>query len=297
MSIVLSWNKKDADAVLNGYEIYRSTVKASLYQEVNRIAVINDKAQVQYTDATTVYDTPYWYGVRSKTIYGDVDSTALMLVEVTNSGYGAVAPVVGDYEDGFVASYPNEISFTSAANKIINTELLKHYTQANINTTIGPIAGGLVPNGGYVLNKFWKNGRMIFAPNHPTGGIAYNNLPHTDFYNKIIAPLLAAKPQVEIEGVMYEFRIMTRDEMLKYIACSSSAAFNHASNLYTDRVVPYSYYQTGSSLLARLFHQDTGTSIVGTQVSLSGAITDMLLGGTASNTTVGIAWYFTPVVN
>jgi hypothetical protein len=298
MSIVLSWNKKDSDDVLNSYEIYRSTVKATLYQEANRIAEIADKAQVEYTDANTQYDTPYWYGVRSKTVYGDVDSTPLLLVEVTNPGYGPVEPVVGDYEDGFVAIYPGEISFTSAASKILNNEMAKYYPATDINSTASPAAGGISPNGGYALNKFWRNGRMIFAPNHPIGGIASSNLSITNFYNNVIAPLIAAKPQVEIEGVLYEFRIMTRDEVLKYNASGCTSLHTQATNRFSDRVAPHSYHNlTPTSYYVRLFHQNTGTGVVGVDISNPTTVPDLTLGSTLGATVVGIAWYFTPVIN
>lgn len=295
MSIVLSWNKKDSDAILNGYEIYRSTAKATVFQEANRIATIADKAQVQYTDNATAIDTPYWYGVRSKTVYGDVDSTPLLLVETTNPGYGPVAPVVGDYEDGFVASYPNDTLFTLAAHKIMGDQILKNYAESTLNQTLTPTNGGITPNGGYAVNKYWRNGKPMFAPNHALSCF-YQGVTINDFYTKVVGPLVAAKPQIEIDGVMYEFRVMTRDEFLRYYACGAAINYAEAANHFTDRIVPKTYFRLGPNVCtSRAMVQNTGDNVLAVQVD--GAVTTNHTNTNSFTFPIPIAWYFVPVTN
>lgn len=296
MSITLKWSKKDSDAVLDKYEIYRGIDKATLYQAGNLLTTILDKNQIQYTDASALIDVAYWYGIRSKTIYGDVDSTPVLQIDVTNPGFGNVAPTVGDYDDGLVETYYNDNAFTQAASKTIYAQFWKFYVDGtNTDTSLGPTTFTGNPNPSYCVNKFWKNGKIIFAPNHPL--MMVKGMTVLQAMTNIINPLITAKPVVEIEGAMYEFGIMTRDEVLKYIACGQVTSIAYNTNHHTDRVVPKTYKDigTGSTWIFRSLHAESGdgkpcvNGTPATGVVTYNANADNLASG------AGIPWYFTPV--
>jgi hypothetical protein len=295
MSITLSWTKKDSDAVLEKYEIYRSTDKATLFQAGNLLTTLADKAAVAYVDQTTVFDTPYWYGVRSKTIYGDVDSTPVMLVECTNPGPGKFAPEVGDFADGFVESIYNDQSFTNAANKIIVEQLRKNWVEANVadyslypTNTVNTLPA-------YCINKFWKNGKVLFVPNSPLIGI--KTITVKQAYDTIIAPLVAAKPRIEIDGAMYEFGILTRADVLRYIACGSYKHAAEVANAWIDRVTPKTFLHVmPQSQTVRTMHGDMVGTSPGVAVSGAGTVGDFNPGDSVTAPWgVNVAWYFTPV--
>jgi hypothetical protein len=304
MAIILKWSKKDSDAVLESYEVYRSTVKATVFNAGNLLATLTDKNQIQYTDDAALSDVPYWYGVRSKTIYGNVDSTPTLLVECSNPGPGLVAPVIGDYADGFVYSNFKDQSFTGAAQKIIMDQLLKTWTESAADFGLYPAHTANTDNtvGGYCINKFWKDGKLIFAPNLSMAGI--RNMTAQQSYDTIVKPLMLAKPKVEIDGVLYEFNVMTRAEAMKYNVCGS---YKHAAelvNTWTDRVTPKTYsHMLPLGHTARLIHSDLTTGVAGAAgtspcftIDTAGTLLDIL--ATSNYGTGGgaaVAWYFTPV--
>jgi hypothetical protein len=294
MSIVLSWTKKDTDAVLQGYEIYRSTSKATVFDAANKLASSTDKSLVTYTDNAAVSDVPYWYGVRSLTIYGNVDSTPVLLVDPTVVGTGAALPFIGDFDDGLIESYPNEQSFSAAAMKILLEQMQKTFTTGTMDQTLTPVnsAGAAA----YQVNKFWKNGKPWFAPNHPQGGIT-GNVTVQDINTKLVAPLLAAKPRVEIEGILYEFGVMSKAEAMKYVVGGHTRGQSSTDMHYDDRVVPKSFGWTGpNGVGARVAVRDGGDGVIGFHIETNGVITNFVPSGVISSWPVGIAWYFTPVI-
>lgn len=294
MSIILAWSKKNTDASLVKYEIYRSVDKATVYATPNLLVSITDKNQVAYTDTTTLANTPYWYGIRNVTVTGDADSSPILLVDCTNPGMGGVTPFIGDYQDGYIESYLNDMAFTAAAHKILLDQIYKNYPDTSVDFTYGPISD--VVGEGYSVNKFWKDGKLIFAPNHPQLALKNNAITMAIANTNIINPLVAAKPRVEIDGVLYEFRIMNSDEILKYILSGSKRLVTELVNHRTDRTVPKNYTTVGGATYAgNVLCQLSGT-INGYNLSTAGVLTAYVTGYTVGTFAgVPIAWYFTPV--
>lgn len=295
MSIVLSWTKKDTDDVLQGYEIYRSTDKITVFQAANKLTSSTDKSLVTYTDNTAASDVPYWYGIRSLTIFGNVDSTPLMLVDPTIVGSGGALPTVGDFDDGFIESYPNEQAFSAAATKIIMDQMQKTLPGFGLDQNLAPInsAGAL----SYQVNKFWKNGKVIFAPNHPQGGL-FGAVTAGDMNTKLIIPLATAKPRIEVDGIMYEFNIMTKAEAVKYYGGGHTRTQVDPLYQYVERAVPKSFGWTSpQGQGVRVGVRDGGDGVFGFNIESNGPITFFTTSGNISNWPVGIAWYFTPVLS
>lgn len=295
MSIVLSWTKKDSDDVLQGYEIYRSTVKATVFDAANKLASSTDKSLVTYTDVTAASDVPYYYGVRSLTIFGNVDSTPVLLVDPSIVGSGSALPTIGDFDDGFIEMYVNEQSFSAAALKILTDQIAKAYPASVFDLTVGPITAGGITS--YTVNKFWKNGKVIFAPNHPQGGINGGGITFGDVQTKVIAPLVAAKPRVEIDGIMYDFNFMTVDEAQKYLGCGALSPQSATVTHYTDRVVPKTFNTVNPNGTAfRAFVRNTGDTTYAAQADGAGVL-QLFNSTTAVGTWLTpFAWYFTPVL-
>lgn len=300
MSIILSWTRKDADAILNNYEVYRALDKdkATLFAASNKIATLANKAQVQYEDLTTSSNVPYWYAIRSKTIYGDIDSTPVMLVECTQPGVGNLAPMIGDFADGFVQAFWNEQAFTAAAQKIITAQLVKNWTDAaNGDYTTYPVANPAYDSslGSYCVNKFWKNGKLIFVPNYPTTAI--KSMTVQQAYDTIITPLVLAKPQVEINGVVYEFGILGYADAVIYIASGNNRTLSDLITHYTRRTTPKTYIYTNPTQdTFRLMCGDLGAG--GPAFNGNTSTPFAALPGTtalAANAPISIPWFFTPV--
>lgn len=292
MAITLTWSKKDTDDILQGYEIYRSTDKTTVFQAGNKLASSNDKSLVSYTDATTFSDVPYWYGVRSLSIYGTVDSTPVLMIDPSNVGMGPVVPMVGDFEDGYVESYVNDQTFTAAANTIYAAQFQK--AGYGIDWSVGPVFS---PNASYRVNKFWRNGKVLFAPNHPVGGVS-GSITFGDVQNAVITPLVNAKPRVEIAGIQYDFIIMTWDEAVKYLASGATTMQNQTVNHLTERVVPKTFGNVNPNGTAcRVFCRNNGDGTFGIQVDAAGALAKLSAGTQVTSWPVAFPWYFTPALS
>lgn len=236
MKIKITFNKNNADALVEKYVLYRSPVSNGLFAEANIIKVFDREEfegidKIEYLDPTADYDAKYYYGLATESIEGF--STVSAIREITIPKYvGSMSRevMIGDYNHGFV-------NFESATPDLeLTCRLLFSQIIAVSNASISPTS-----DKSNCLNVY-SNGKplkIIFNQNLPLQ-TASSNPGNTWFYR--CAEELKAKISNEtyfIDGFEYRIRLLKTEEWLAFASHLSdrfqTSSFNRA---VAQRVVP-----------------------------------------------------------
>lgn len=101
MAIRLTWSNT-YNGNVSGFKIYRSTVKATVFDPANLKAELATEI-LNYEDTTAVPDIVYYYGVESLTDLGPMKSKPIIAIQyMYTAGPGALKPQRGSYESGIL---------------------------------------------------------------------------------------------------------------------------------------------------------------------------------------------------
>lgn len=91
MSLTIKWLPSSAMSL----EIYESTNKENVFEEVNKKATV-EPSVTEYVKTDELADVVYYFGIRAKYATGDVDSQICQAMRPSDTGIGPGAITIGD---------------------------------------------------------------------------------------------------------------------------------------------------------------------------------------------------------